>query len=114
MMEAKLRQMESTNPKPPSSTGSAPATPGSHHPSLPAKPPPPLPSNIAAALPQSRPTPKTKTPLPSLPILPPSSQPPSASQTIKLPAASRLSKPSKLAGVKIGKAKEKQVPPEVA
>jgi hypothetical protein len=113
MMEAKLRQMESTNPKPPSSTESAPATPGLH-PSLPAKPPPPLPSNIAAGLPQSRPTPKTKTPLPSLPILP-ASLPLSASQSsIKPAAASRHPKASKLAGVKIGKGKEKQVPPEVA
>jgi len=89
MMEAKLRQMESTNPKPkatppgvdmddPSLSQSRPSTPMSsslpYHPSLPVKPPPQLPvgqsANSGAQL-IAKPK-KNPTALPSLPILPPS------------------------------------------
>jgi hypothetical protein len=86
MMEAKLRQMESTNPKPkptltppdfdmddPSSSRSRPSTPVSsslpYNPSLPMKPPPQLPAgqsgNSGA---QITPKPKTSMALPSLPM----------------------------------------------
>ncbi|KAF8908072.1 hypothetical protein CPB84DRAFT_1767202 [Gymnopilus junonius] len=85
MMEAKLRQMESSNPRPkpsrPTSAGDMQTTNDSYipvastlpyHPSLPSKPPPSLPSHLAQA--PSRPstptTVKPKTSLPALPLLP--------------------------------------------
>jgi len=91
MMEAKLRQMESTNPKPKATppppgvdmddlslSQSRPSTPISsslpYHPSLPMKPPPQLPvgqsGNSGAQL-MAKPK-KIPMALPSLPILPPS------------------------------------------
>jgi len=102
MMEAKLRQMESTNPKPApipiASTSSEPATTSPStpiHPSLPIKPPPALPAHLP-----SRPQ---KTSLPSLPILP-QSLPRAVTKT----ASQRGTRGNKLTGIKIGKSKEKQ------
>jgi hypothetical protein len=127
MMEAKLRQMESTNPKPSALSESTPAAstsksvPIAHHPSLPAKPPPSLTTDLVSGLPlshsYSRPTPRAKpSPLPSLPIPPTSlSQPVSQSSARETKStALRQQKPSRLAGVKIGKPKDKKVPPEEA
>lgn len=116
MMEAKLRQMENTNPKSCSSAGSASTSRSTsihHHPSLPVKPPPTLPTNFATGLPHSRPTPKPKSPLPSLPILPPSISQSASQLSVKgVPSVpSKQSKSSRLVGVKIGKPKERQVPP---
>ncbi|TFK37034.1 hypothetical protein BDQ12DRAFT_685713 [Crucibulum laeve] len=81
-MEAKLRQMESTNPKPapPRSDASSPSTPVTSqlstlpiHPSLPLKPPPQLSLNKSTPLPQANSSQmplKPKIPLPSLPFFP--------------------------------------------
>ncbi|KAG5645937.1 hypothetical protein DXG03_004727 [Asterophora parasitica] len=76
MMEAKLRQMESTNPKPapvpgssagdsPSASSARPTTTPLYHASLPPKPPPAIPEKAAQM--QARPA-KPKTPLPQLPL----------------------------------------------
>ncbi|KAJ3510457.1 hypothetical protein NLJ89_g4662 [Agrocybe chaxingu] len=83
MMEAKLRQMESTNPKPsiPSSSledasaMGSPLTPSvspslPYHSSLPPKPPKPLPPHLNVQHPSPLAAPRPKTPLPSLPLLP--------------------------------------------
>ncbi|KAG6868102.1 hypothetical protein C0993_007512 [Termitomyces sp. T159_Od127] len=113
MMEAKLRQLENSHPKPIltldvcESTSTAVTAPSLHHPSLPPKPPPPLPEASSSQL---RAVAKPKTHLPSLPLLPPvkfrlQSQTETQSTT---PAPARTSKP-KLIGVKIGKPKEKSV-----
>ncbi|GLB41074.1 putative RNA recognition motif containing protein [Lyophyllum shimeji] len=118
MMEAKLRQMESTNPKPALIPGSStsvrpdeastppPPTAGTlpHHASLPPKPPPPLPESLLA-LGQPKPkTTKPKTPLPSLPILPPSqSQSQSRLSLTTESAPAKSAKTTKLIGVKIKK-----------
>ncbi|KAG6862226.1 hypothetical protein C0995_002157 [Termitomyces sp. Mi166 len=120
MMEAKLRQMESTNPKPALISGSSSSPPicGSsstvttaslHHASLPPKPPPPLPETFSS---QPRAMTKPKAPLPSLPLLPRAKlqlQTRTETQSLAAPASTRTSKP-KLVGVKIGKPKEKIVP----
>ncbi|EDQ99801.1 uncharacterized protein LACBIDRAFT_315152 [Laccaria bicolor S238N-H82] len=117
MMEAKLRQMESTNPKPTSteaeidgldraSTSTLP-----YHPSLPLKPPPSLPNPLPKP-----PRPRIQAPLPALPMLPQQQQARSLSDTFKTSSPSpsslqhhppRLAKTTKLAGVKI-KPKEKE------
>ncbi|RDB26809.1 putative RNA-binding protein 18 [Hypsizygus marmoreus] len=120
MMEAKLRQMESTNPKPapkPTSSESSPQPSSSfsmpYHPSsLPHKPPPSVPEGLR--LPQqstTRSAPKPKTPLPSLPIAPPSRSTLSDSKPGTVTAPVRQAKTSKLTGVKIGKPKPKPAPP---
>ncbi|KAG6896437.1 hypothetical protein C0992_008314, partial [Termitomyces sp. T32_za158] len=115
MMEAKLRQLENSRPKPaptldsstvsPDSTPTAATAASLHHPSLPPKPPPPLPEACSS---QPRAATKPRTPLPSLPLLPPvkfrlQSQTETQSTTS---VPTRTSKP-KLIGVKIGKPKEK-------
>ncbi|KAF4609925.1 hypothetical protein D9613_010586 [Agrocybe pediades] len=75
ILEAKLRQMESSKPQaksdlPPdggtSSSSSNSTLP--YHPSLPMKPPPQLPSHLLPKSPPSQPTPASKSTLPSLPI----------------------------------------------
>jgi hypothetical protein len=126
MMEAKLRQMERTKPKPPPSSESAPAIsrsgspPMSHHPSLPAKPLQSLPADLVPGLSLShsfsRPTPRAKPPLPSLPIPPSSLSQPVSQSSVRETKSTTLRQPksSKLVGVKIGKPKEKKVPPEEA
>ncbi|KAG6816977.1 hypothetical protein H0H87_001292 [Tephrocybe sp. NHM501043] len=107
MMEAKLKQMESTNPKSALAltSGSTPATTPLHHASLPLKPPPSLPQSLASKYP------KPKIPLPALPLLPPTKlqlQPRGDAH----PTTVSVSKPTKtkLIGVKIGKPKEKTAP----
>ncbi|KAG6917431.1 hypothetical protein DXG01_002517 [Tephrocybe rancida] len=123
MMEAKLRQMESTNPKPASIPGPSNASASTlrptttittlHHTSLPPKPPPQLPEALARR-PRLTAKPKTSTPLPSLPLLPPTKvqfQPWTDAHTTMSSATARTSKP-KLVGVKIGKPKEKPAPSE--
>lgn len=117
MMEAKLRQMESSKPKPTSGPSSATDartnSSTSHHSSLPTKPPPALPENHVPKQLQVRHTPKVKPTLPSLPILPPSQSTRTQSSDPKITAL-RQPKSSKLTGVKIGKSKEKQVAPDVS
>lgn len=126
MMEAKLRQMERTNPKPTPAASSSDATPTAststpYHPSLPIKPPEALPtkhpSNHPLTQPLTRPTPKPKTPLPSLPILPPSNSNsrsrPLITESKSNPLSARQAKSSKMIGVKIGKTREKQTQPDV-
>ncbi|KAG6830793.1 hypothetical protein H0H92_014642 [Tricholoma furcatifolium] len=118
MMEAKLRQMESTNPQPTpiselgntsisgSESTSEVTIASMHHPSLPLKPPPPLPEVLINKL---RVTTKPKASLPVLPLLLPQSLQfrartetrPSSHHTPARPAKQRL------AGVKIGKTKDK-------
>ncbi|KAF8066801.1 hypothetical protein FPV67DRAFT_1496535 [Lyophyllum atratum] len=129
MMEAKLRQMESTNPKPApipgSSTSSRPAaastststfTTGArpYHASLPLKPPPAMPGTFGQAKPR---TTKPKTPLPSLPILPSSqlhTQTPSPrTDSPKTSGPQRPTKTTKMSGIKIGKPKEKVAPSDM-
>jgi len=132
MMEAKLRQMESTNPKPLKPEADShmedvgiPSTPSSlpYHPSLPMKPPPALPEHVNIARPSNSKTvfvPKPKTALPALPLtsgshslpgrgveLKPSVTPPliKPNFTSSL-SAIRPTKSAKLIGVKI-KPKEK-------
>ncbi|KAF9465855.1 hypothetical protein BDZ94DRAFT_1252404 [Collybia nuda] len=107
MMEAKLRQMENSNPKltlelPSTTTHTKTGPSSSHHPSLPTKPPPVLPETHIPKQLQARHTPKMNSTLPSLPILPPP-QPTRMQHKISAP---RPPKMSKLAGVKIGKPKE--------
>ena len=136
MMEAKLRQMESTNPKPakpvialpdmdidlegitlpqiPSASSSSLPP----HPSLPVKPPPTIPEYLRPnqlTQSQSRPSLKEKSLLPPLPLplpLPTSIPPPLQDQREKIRdvvAPSRSGKPMKLLGVKVkAKPKEKE------
>lgn len=119
MMEAKLRQLENSHPKPeptldsstvsPESTSTAATATSLHHPSLPPKPPPPLPEACSN---QPRVVAKPKVPLPSLPLQPPvkfrlQSQTETQSTTSALTRTSK----SRLVGVKIGKPKEKTVSP---
>lgn len=130
MMEAKLRQMEATKPRPPPSASAAEPDQGAstsasttalYHPSLPLKPPPPIPTHMMTHLhtqPRQHSTQKPKTPLPSLPILSSSqplpqsmSRPPQIdSKTNFTPL--RQGKSSRFAGVKIGRPKEKVPLPE--
>ena len=139
MMEAKLRQMESTNPKPTKPTITLPdmdtdlegvALPPSvssstlpQHPSLPMKPPPTIPEHLRLNQPtqsQSRPSLKEKSPLPPLPL--PASIPCPRSQgqgylrektrdAVTPSAPVRSGKPTKLVGVKV-KTKPKEKEPE--
>ena len=117
MMEAKLRQMESTNPKPTSMEAETDGSDGAStstlpfHPSLPLKPPPSLPNPLPKP-----PRPRIQAPLPALPMLPQQQQARSLSDTLKTSSPSpsslqppRVAKATKLAGVKI-KAKEKEKP----
>ncbi|KDR70273.1 hypothetical protein GALMADRAFT_76553 [Galerina marginata CBS 339.88] len=134
-MEAKLRQMERTNPRPkptnpsgdiemdsPSPSGSAtpPTSSLPYHPSLPSKPPPALPAHMTVQLPPKSNTPPTtrpKVPLPSLPMLPPSNgldllgkplqKLTSTPGTSATSSQPRPAKSSKLIGVKIKSKKEK-------
>jgi len=118
-MEAKLRQMEDSNPKPLLSESTPTATSSTlpHHTSLPTKPPPP---NLAAGLLNLQPHPrsgsKPKSPLPSLPILPQSKTQSTSQSFVKegksSTTPSRQPKSAKFVGVKIHKPKEKQVLPE--
>ena len=133
MMEAKLRQMESTNPKttnpdiapldmdtdlegipladiPPSSSSSSTLP---QHPSLPMKPPPTIPDYLRPNQPtqaRSQPSLKEKCMLPSLPL--PASIPSQREKTrdAVVPSAPiRSGKPMKFIGVKVkAKAKEKE------
>ncbi|KAG5342930.1 putative RNA-binding protein 18 [Termitomyces sp. T112] len=113
LMEAKLKQMETTNPKLAPTPGSVScgytntaATTPLHHASLPPKPPPPLPEAFSS---QPRAAAKPKAPLPSLPLLPPAKlQSQIGTQPTAALVPTRTSKP-KLVGVKIGKPKEKTV-----
>ncbi|KAF8634059.1 hypothetical protein AX17_004323 [Amanita inopinata Kibby_2008] len=123
MMEAKLRQLESSNPKPLLSEATSTSRPAPLHPSLPAKPPPPLnkiPPNHAgpmstAAQEQQKKThaPKHRMPLPSLPIAPPTHDSIQA-QSVHASLLSSSLQPrsnhtrAKLTGVRIVKSKEKQ------
>lgn len=137
MMEAKLRQMESTNPKPanlivalpdmdadlegitlsqtpPSSSSMLP-----QHPSLPMKPPPTIPEHLRSTQSQSRSSLKEKSLLPSLP-LPPSIPSPrnqgkgqlrekTRDVVVPSPLVVRSGKPMKFIGVKVKtKPKEKE------
>jgi len=112
MMEAKLRQMESTNPKPTPNPSNLPestvpvSTPHLYHPSLPLKPPAPV--NFGARAHSQRSAPKSKVILPPLPFLPQSESQshPIADSKLTAPSA-RETKFSKLTGVKIGRPKEK-------
>ncbi|KAG5652316.1 hypothetical protein H0H81_005428 [Sphagnurus paluster] len=120
MMEAKLRQMESTNPKPKPTSCSSTSSP-SHlistsqstttsktplfHASLPAKPPPALPTTINSK-PHTHTKPKAT--LPALPIVPPSNLQgrPVVPLEGHVSSAARTAR-TKLTGVKIGKPKDK-------
>ena len=133
MMEAKLRQMESTNPKPanpeivlldmdtdlegiplpeiPPSASSSSTLP--QHPSLPMKPPPTIPDYLRPSQPtlsRSQPSLKEKCLLPPLPL--PASIPSQREKTrdpVALSAPIRSGKPTKFIGVKVrAKPKEKE------
>ena len=132
MMEAKLRQMESTNPKPanpaialldmdtdlegiplaetPSASSSSTLP---QHPSLPMKPPPTIPDYLRPSQPtqsRSQPSSKEKSSLPPLPL--PASIPSQREKTrdaVSLSAPVRSGKPMKFIGVKVKtKPKEKE------
>ena len=131
-MEAKLRQMESTNPKPanpdialldmdtdlegislPEILPSVSSSTLPQHPSLPMKPPPTIPDYLRPNQPtQSRPQPslKEKSLLPPLPL--PASLPSQREKTRDAVASSvpvRSGKPMKFVGVKVKtKPKEKE------
>ena len=135
MMEAKLRQMESTNPKPPnpvitlldmdtdlegislpeiSPLASSSSSTLPQHPSLPMKPPPTIPDYLRPNQPtqsRSQPSLKEKSSLPPLPL--PASIPPQREKTrdTVVPSAPvRSGKPMKFIGVKVKtKPKEKEV-----
>jgi len=127
MMEAKLRQMESTNPKPAKpvialpdmdtdlESISLPHIPSAsssslpQHPSLPMKPPPTIPEYLRPNQPtqsQPRPSLKEKSVLPPLP-LPASPLQCQREKTREVVLPSRSGKPMKLTGVKL-KAKPKE------
>ena len=132
MMEAKLRQMESTNPKPANPVtdlldtdtdleGISPEIPPSvssstlpQHPSLPMKPPPTIPDYLRPNQPtqsRSQPSLKEKSLLPPLPL--PASIPSQREKTRDAVAPSgqsvRSGKPMKFIGVKVKtKPKEKE------
>ena len=136
MMEAKLRQMESTNPKQgnpvialpdmntdlesitlPQIPPSAPSSTLPQHPSLPMKPPPTIPEYLRQPTSQSRPWLKEKSSLPPLPL--PTSIPSPGNQgqcqrektlhAVAPSAAVRSGKPMKFTGVKVkAKPKEKE------
>ncbi|KAG6842114.1 hypothetical protein C0991_002768 [Blastosporella zonata] len=99
MMEAKLKQMERTNPKPAST--STPTTTPLEHASLPPKPPPLLPDSLVN---KARTATKPKTPLPALPLLTPAKTKLQFQAPVTAPAKATK---AKLVGVKIGKSKEK-------
>ncbi|PPQ99970.1 hypothetical protein CVT24_009549 [Panaeolus cyanescens] len=123
MMEAKLRQMEASKPRPTQPTDkdvemSGPSTSSSlpYHPSLPMKPPAPLPGNINPQ-PSTSMKPKTQYPPknpPSLSSLLPSVKTPNdllpkpILATNPTPSVHRHAKSAKSLGIKI-KAKEKPV-----
>ncbi|KAF5381642.1 hypothetical protein D9615_005485 [Tricholomella constricta] len=126
MMEAKLRQMERTNPKPapvsmpdPSSSSAASTsqptstttTTPLYHASLPLKPPPTIPQRLAQSKARPAATAKPKAPLPSLPILPPSQGQARAALSTDFHMTTRPAK-AKLTGVKIGKPRDKVGPSE--
>ena len=132
MMEAKLRQMESTNPKPanpdtalldmdtdlegialPENSPSASSTTLPQHPSLPMKPPPTIPDFLKPNQPtqsRSQPTLKEKSSLPPLPL--PASIPSQREKTRDPVAPSgqpvRPGKPMKFIGIKVVKTKPKE------
>ena len=134
MMEAKLRQMESTNPKPakpdmntdlegitlPQIPPSASSSMLPQHPSLPMKPPPTIPEYLRPNQPmhsQPRSSLKEKSLLPPLPL--PASTPSPGNQSqgqrektwdvVASSAPVRSGKPTKLIGVKVkAKPKEKE------
>lgn len=130
MMEAKLRQMESTNPKPanpdvalldmdtdlegislPEIPPSASSSMLPQHPSLPMKPPPTIPDYLRPSQPtqsRSQPSVKEKSLLPPLP-LPASSQREKTRDAVALSAPVRSGKSTKFIGVKVKtKPKEKE------
>lgn len=125
MMEAKLRQMESTNPKlakpdintdlegitlpqfPPSASPSTLP----QHPSLPMKPPPTIPEYLRRTRSQPRSSLREKSLLPPLPL--PASTPSPGNQSqwdvVASSAPVRSGKPTRLIGVKVkAKSKEKE------
>jgi len=133
MMEAKLRQMESTNPKPrvssppvASSSGlsTVNSTPTSRissgHPSLPNKPPPSLPItpdtqqhvSVSSVRMGSRPSTKQIPPLPSLPILPQSHTRPSENRASSSSHNSAARQPRQTQGTKFKFAGVKMKPKE--
>ena len=132
MMEAKLRQMESTNPKPsnpdiaqldmdtdlegislPEIPPSASSSVLPQHPSLPMKPPPTIPDYLRPNQPtqsRSQPSLKEKSLLPPLPLPASiSSQREKTRDLVALSAPVRSGKPTKFVGVKVKtKPKEKE------
>jgi hypothetical protein len=132
MMEAKLRQMESTNPKPenpdialldmdtdlegiflPETSPSASSSILPQHPSLPMKPPPTIPDYLRPNQPtqsRSQPPLKDKSLLPPLPL--PVSTPSQREKTRDAVAPSgqpvRSGKPMKFIGIKVMKTKPKE------
>jgi len=138
LMEAKLRQMESTNPKPakpiivlpdmdtdlegvtlPQISPSASSSMLPQHPSLPMKPPPTIPEHLRPNQPtqsQSRPSLKEKSLLPPLPLLAsipsPGNQGQGHLREITRDASVRSGKPTKFIGVKV-KTKTKEKEPEI-
>jgi hypothetical protein len=121
MMEAKLRQMESTNPKPanpvidlldmdtdlesiplPEIPPSSSSSMLPQHPSLPMKPPPTIPDYLRSNQPtpsRAQPSLKEKSLLPPLPL--PASIPSQREKTVAQCAPVRSGKPMKFIGVKV-------------
>ena len=132
MMEAKLRQMENTNPKPanpdvalldmdadlegislPENPPSASSSILPQHPSLPMKPPPTIPNHLRPNQPtqsRSQSSLKEKSSLPLLPL--PASIPSQREKTRDAVASSgqpvRSGKPMKFIGIKVVKTKQKE------